>query len=319
MLIGVAEAPRASRYFPESACHSTFNAVRIFLGTKQLSWRFRLGVAAQGFSEAQQTGKHFKCNPGVQNAASASGQASMQLQEISPEDHNGPAQVSSIQPAPKATKSDELIRVAVVDDHPIMRDGLIHTLDREHDVEVVAQGATGDEAVHIAETLLPDLILLDINMPGDGLSAARTISEKCPAVRILMLTAYDGEQQVVNAFRGGASGYIVKGVSGEELVKTVRSVHRGEAYVTPALAARLLGMRAKESSSNRLPGRFVDLNTREEQILRFVCEGYSNKEIGENIGLTEKTVKHYMTNILHKLHVRNRVEAALVARQHMGE
>ncbi len=216
-------------------------------------------------------------------------------------------------------KREHMIRVAVVDDHPIMRDGLVYTFNRETDFEVVGQGATGPEAIQIAELLLPDLIFLDINMPGDGLDAARTISTRCPAVRIIMLTAHDADQHVMNALRGGASGYVLKGVSSEELVKTARAVHSGEAYVSPALAARLLGMRGRQASGARPAESFVDLTAREEQILRLVCAGQSNKEIGDHIGLTEKTVKHYMTNILQKLHARNRVEAALIAQQRLGE
>lgn len=213
---------------------------------------------------------------------------------------------------------DEVIRIAIVDDHPIMRDGLVHTFQREPGFEVVAQGGTGEEAIRIAEMLLPDLILLDINMPGDGVDAARKISRSCPAVRIIMLTAYDGEQHVVDALRGGASGYVVKGVSSEELLKTAHAVYSGEAYVSPGLAAKLLGTRVAHTVPGAFSKNFVDLTTREEQILRFVCEGQSNKKIGENIGLTEKTVKHYMTNILQKLHARNRVEAALIARDRLG-
>lgn len=220
---------------------------------------------------------------------------------------------------PPESAREEVIRVAIVDDHPIMRDGLVYTFDREDDFEVVGQGGSGAEAIQLAEMLLPDLILLDINMPGDGVQAARTISSSCPAVRIIMLTAHDGEQYVVDALRGGASGYVIKGVSSEELVKTARAVHGGEAYVSPALAARLLGMRGKQAEQSRGSNKFVDLTAREEQILNCVCAGQSNKEIGESVGLTEKTVKHYMTNILQKLHARNRVEAALIARQRLAE
>ena len=212
----------------------------------------------------------------------------------------------------------EVIRVALVDDHPIMRAGLVHTFEREPGFEVVGEGASGAEAIQIAETLLPDLIFLDINMPGDGVHAARAISRTCPAVRIIMLTAHDGEQHVVDALRCGASGYVIKGVSSEELIKTAQSVHEGEAYVSPGLAAKLLGGRASNTTPNGFAQKFVELTLREEQILRLVCEGQSNKEIGEHVGLTEKTVKHYMTNILQKLHARNRVEAALIAREHLS-
>ena len=213
---------------------------------------------------------------------------------------------------------EDVIRVALVDDHPIMRAGLVYTFEREPGFEVVGEGASGAEAIKIAETLLPDIIFLDINMPGDGVHAAKAISRTCPAVRIIMLTAHDGEQYVVDALRGGASGYVIKGVSSEELIKTAQSVHEGEAYVSPGLAAKLLGRRASAVPLAGFSEKFVDLTPREEQILRLVCEGQSNKEIGENVGLTEKTVKHYMTNILQKLHARNRVEAALIAREHLS-
>ncbi len=210
---------------------------------------------------------------------------------------------------------DEVIRVAVVDDHPIMRDGLVHVFEREDGFEVVAEGASAAEAIQIAESVLPDLIFLDINMPGDGIEAARAISRICPAVRIVMLTAHDGEQHVIDALRSGASGYLLKGVSSEELLSTARAVHRGESYVSPGLAAKLLGTRHKQVLPVKLDRKFVNLTVREEEILRYVSQGMSNKEVGRNVGLTEKTVKHYMTNILQKLHARNRVEAALLARE----
>lgn len=219
---------------------------------------------------------------------------------------------------PAGEAREKVIRVALVDDHPVMRAGLVHTFEREPGFEVVGEGASGAEAIQIAETLLPDLIFLDINMPGGGVHAARAISRTCPAVRIIMLTAHDGEQHVVDALRGGASGYVIKGVSSEELIKTAQSVHEGEAYVSPGLAAKLLGRRPSDASPTGFSQKFVDLTLREEQILRFVSEGQSNKEIGGNVGLTEKTVKHYMTNILQKLHARNRVEAALIAREHLN-
>ncbi|HEY7644768.1 MAG TPA: response regulator transcription factor [Hyphomicrobiales bacterium] len=233
--------------------------------------------------------------------------------------------LSSIEQSSRESSIDDVhkdvIRIAIVDDHPIMRAGLVYTFERDLGFEVVAQGGTGAEAIDIAESLLPDLILLDINMPGNGVEAARAISRACPDVRIIMLTAHDDEQFVVDTLRAGASGFVVKGISSEDLIKTAQSVHQGEAYVSPSLAARLLGKRpvelAAQPEQTELSQKFVDLTTREEQILRYVCEGLSNKEIGDNIGLSEKTIKYYMTNILHKLHARNRVEAALIAREHL--
>ena len=213
---------------------------------------------------------------------------------------------------------DDTIRVAVVDDHPIMLDGLVHVFRREDGFEVVAQGTSAQDAVQIAETALPDLIFLDINMPGNGIEAARAISRVYPAVRIVMLTAHDGEQHVIDALRSGACGYVLKGVSSEELISTARAVHRGESYVSPGLAAKLLGTRHQQALPVKPDPKFVTLTPREEQILRYVSLGMSNREVGQNIGLTEKTVKHYMTNILQKLHARNRVEAALLARECLG-
>jgi two-component system nitrate/nitrite response regulator NarL len=231
--------------------------------------------------------------------------------------NGGLPQEPDFDPHPREASSD-IIRVAIADDHPIMRAGLVYTFEREDGFEVVGQGGSADEAVEMAEMMLPDIILLDINMPGDGVQAARIISSTCPAVRIVMLTAHDSEHYVVEALRVGASGYIVKGVSSEELIKTTRAIHEGEAYVSPGLAAKLLGMRGRTLAAERRSQRFVDLTEREEEILRLVCQGQSNKEIGDNIGLTEKTVKHYMTNILQKLHARNRVEAAMIAKQRLG-
>jgi DNA-binding NarL/FixJ family response regulator len=242
----------------------------------------------------------------------------MEIGKLSFDDVHSGAQLEPDFAPQRKSAGQDIIRLAVVDDHPIMRAGLVYTFEKEDGFEVVGQGGSTAEAVEIAERLLPDIILLDINMPGDGIQAARIISSSCPAVRLIMLTAHDSEQYVVEALRYGASGYVVKGVSSEELIKTARSVHDGEAYVSPGLAAKLLGMRSREMRPERRPQPFVDLTEREEEILRYVCKGQSNKEIGDTIGLTEKTVKHYMTNILQKLHARNRVEAALIAKQRLG-
>ena len=214
-----------------------------------------------------------------------------------------------------------VIRLAIFDDHPILRKGLLSTFEREQGFDVVGEGGSAAEAIHVTEISLPDVILLDINMPGDGVEAAKIISRNWPAVRIVMLTAHDSEQHVVEALRSGASGYIVKGVSSDELCKTVRAVYEGEGYVSPGLAAKLLGKRGRATPrrTSEPPAKLVDLTEREEDILRLVSEGQSNREIGENIGLTEKTVKHYMTNILQKLHARNRVEAALIAKERLGK
>jgi two-component system nitrate/nitrite response regulator NarL len=206
------------------------------------------------------------------------------------------------------------IQVAIVDDHPLFRDGLIQTLRAERDIEIVGQATTAPEAVELAGELLPDVVLLDVTIPGSGLVAAQGITAISPVTKIIMLTASEAEEDVLAALKAGARGYILKGVSGPELVKIVRDVYAGEAYVTPTLAASLLTeMNPARAGQRPVTRPLDDLTDRERQILEQVAAGLSNKEIAQQLFLSEKTVKHYMTNILQKLHVRNRVEAALLA------
>ncbi len=208
----------------------------------------------------------------------------------------------------------EIIRVAVVDDHPMIRGGVTMTLGRQADIEVVAEGENGDDAIRIANEHLPDVMLLDLSMPGGGIECARRIATDCPAVRIVMLTVSEDEGDVTNALAAGARGYLLKGVSGPDLVSAVRSIHSGNDYVSPGLAARLLVDQRRQREESETPEALISkLNHREEQILLLVAEGLSNREIAEQLSLAEKTVKHYMTNILQKLHVTNRVKAALLA------
>ena len=206
------------------------------------------------------------------------------------------------------------IRTVLADDHPLFREGVARTLASEADFEVVGEVGDADSAVEMAKNLLPDVILLDISMPGSGIEAARQIARACPVIKIVMLTVSEHDDDVVSALQVGARGYILKGIGGKELVRIVRSVHQGESYVSPDLAARLLAdIRGTESVATHDP--LSELTAREEQILKGVARGLSNKEIGRELNLQEKTVKHYMTNILQKLQVRNRVEAALIARE----
>src|SRR5262245_36937828 len=129
------------------------------------------------------------------------------------------------------------IRVALVDDHPLFREGVAHTLETEPDVQIVAQGATADEALRLSLESLPDILLLDINLPGGGLDAARRIATACPVTKIIMLTVSEDEEDVLAALKAGARAYALKGVSGRDLVAIVRAVHAGDVYVTPSLAA----------------------------------------------------------------------------------
>jgi two-component system, NarL family, nitrate/nitrite response regulator NarL len=210
------------------------------------------------------------------------------------------------------TSMADPIRVAVIDDHPLFREGVAHTIQRSGTLQVIGEGATADDAIRIAKAELPDIVLLDVNMPGGGVEAARAISNVCPVVKIIMLTVSESEEHVHEAMEAGVRGYVLKGTSGLELVNTLRAVARGEYYVTPRLAARILALSKRPSKTNDGPDAFPDLTKREEQILDRVARGLTNKEIAKDLQISEKTVKHYMTNIMQKLQVRNRVEAALV-------
>jgi two-component system, NarL family, nitrate/nitrite response regulator NarL len=205
----------------------------------------------------------------------------------------------------------DAIRVIVADDHPLYLEGLLTSLRASPEISVQGQSTTAAGALRLAREHLPDVALLDITMPGGGLEAARQISAACPATKIVMLTASEDEDDVVASLKAGASGYILKGVTGRELVGIVRSVAGGEVYVAPRLAWLLL----RELSRPRKRGPLEELTTRERDVLELVANGLSNQAIGDQLGLAEKTIKHYMTNILAKLHVRSRVEAALLAQK----
>lgn len=210
------------------------------------------------------------------------------------------------------TLMPEKIQIVVIDDHPLFREGVVSTLRAEADFEIVGEGTSGAEAIRLAGEHLPDLLLLDINIPGGGLNAVPKIAATSPVTKIVMLTASEAEDDVVTALKAGARAYIVKGVAARELKTILRSVHNGEAYVTPALAASLLSD-FQDQQAKKAPNPMHDLTEREHEILEHVAIGKSNKEIAAELFLSEKTVKHHMTNILQKLHVRSRVQAALLA------
>jgi two-component system, NarL family, nitrate/nitrite response regulator NarL len=207
----------------------------------------------------------------------------------------------------------ESISVLVVDDHPLFRQGVVHSLGSAPDLAVVGEAMSGEEALTLAQELLPDVVLLDISMPGwDGLVTAEKISTACPASAIVMLTVSEDKDKLLAAFKAGARAYVLKGVSPPELAQVVRGAARGDVYVSPSLAAEML----VSLTRNRAPDVLQELTGRETEILRLIGAGLTNREIGANIFLSEKTIKHHVTNILQKLQVRSRVEAALFAARH---
>ena len=209
---------------------------------------------------------------------------------------------------------NEPLQIAIIDDHPLFREGVAHTLGAQPDFEVVGEGESADDAVRIAGERLPDVMLLDVSMPGGGINAVRQIGNAFPVVKIVMLTVSEQEEDVTAALRAGARAYVLKGVAARELVRILRSVAGGEVYVTPTLAANVLVELTGGGADRHASSPLDELTERERQIVELVAGGDSNKEIAAQLHLSEKTVKHHMTNILQKLQVRNRVEAALMAR-----
>lgn len=211
----------------------------------------------------------------------------------------------------------DIIRVVIADDHPLYREGVARSLQDDPEIEIVGQGQDAVSAVELTESLKPDVVLLDLSMPGGGgIAALRRIMEMAVPPKVAMLTASEEDDDVMQALKAGALGYILKGVGSRDLVTVVKDIARGQSYVSPTLAARILNaMRA--GAAPRPANPIDDLSKREEDILRLVADGKSNKEVGRTLDLQEKTVKHYMTSILQKLHVRNRTEAAVLAREHL--
>ena len=203
----------------------------------------------------------------------------------------------------------EPIRIIVMDDHPLLLDGLVATLSADEELQVVATGADASSAVAAADHYQPDVALLDIGMPGGGIDAARRIASTSATTRVVILTSSENEDDLRAAMDAGVKGYVLKGVAGRELRSILKAVHRGEVYVAPGLAYVMIKGLTRPRSADPI----AELTGREREVLELVAAGLSNAEIGGRLSLAEKTVKHYMTAILGKLQVGSRVEAALLA------
>lgn len=200
------------------------------------------------------------------------------------------------------------VRVIVVDDHPLFRAGVSQSLALDPAITVVAEGSSGGEALDLVKRHEPDVILLDITMQGNGIETAAAISATERPPRILMLTGSDDSDDVMGAIEAGAAGYVLKGIGANDLIAAVKCVSAGESFMSPSLSLNLLA----RLGSGAEPAPLSLLTAQERRILEFVAQGLSNREIGERLGIYEKTVKYHMTNVLKKLNVRNRVAAALV-------
>jgi len=201
-----------------------------------------------------------------------------------------------------------MISLFILDDHPIVHDGVAAILRAEKDIEIVGSAGTVAQGLQAMRTVVPDVVLLDLRMPEeDGLDGIQRILEAHPSVRIVMFTAYDADEYVFASIKAGAKGYVLKGSPGQELVRAIRQVHGGDSYLSPAIGATL----ARQVAHPRRGGGL--LSGRELAVLRLVAAGQSNPQIAESLGISERTVKFHVTAIFNKLGAENRAQAVALA------
>lgn len=206
----------------------------------------------------------------------------------------------------------EAIRVLVVDDHAVVREGLRTFLELQDGIDVVGEAGDGEAGVREAERLLPDVVLMDLVMPRlDGLGAMRELRRRLPATRVVVLTSYAGDEQILPAIQAGAAGYLLKDADPKELARAVRAAHAGRALLDPGVAARLVEAIARPGE----PAPHDRLTPREREVLDLIARGFSNKRIARELGVAEKTVKTHVGHLLAKLEVTDRTQAALHAVQ----
>lgn len=207
-------------------------------------------------------------------------------------------------------------RILLVDDHDIVRLGLMTLLNDQPDMEVVGEASTAGEAVKAVASLRPDVVLMDIRLPGEGgIEATAQVMRLVPASRVVMLTSFADDELVVRAIRAGAVGYVLKQVGNEELLRAIRAAARGEALLDPSTTARLLS-RVREAERKADEDAFRELSDREMDVLIHLAKGRTNAEVGALLNLSEKTVGNYVGSMFEKLHLSNRIELAAYAYEH---
>lgn len=205
------------------------------------------------------------------------------------------------------------IRVCIVDDHALVRQGLARVLELEPRIQVVGEAGDGQTAVNLVRQLQPDVVLMDINMPKtDGITASRMINQEFPDIRIIALTVYD-DDRVFEVIRAGVSAYILKDVNAEDLIQAIIDVHKGRSIIHPRVTGKLLGEFARLSKQGTNGSCINLLTQREKEVLELIARGQANREIAQRLYISEKTVKNHITSILRKLHVNDRTQAAIYA------
>jgi DNA-binding NarL/FixJ family response regulator len=208
------------------------------------------------------------------------------------------------------------LRLLVVDDHEVVRQGLVALLDRRERFQVVAEAGTVEEALDAARRFLPDLVIMDVRLPdGSGIEACREIRSELPKTRVVMLTSYPDEEAVLSAIIAGASGYLLKQIRARDLVTSLESVGRGESLLDPAVTEKVLE-RVRRMASGTYTDELAQLTAQEQKILQLVAEGKTNKEIAAEVFLSDKTVKNYVSSILSKLNLQRRAQAAAFVAKH---
>jgi DNA-binding NarL/FixJ family response regulator len=208
------------------------------------------------------------------------------------------------------------LRLLVVDDHELVRQGLVSLLDRREHFQVVAEAGTAAEAVEMARKFEPDLVVMDVRLPdGSGIEACREIRAEFPATRVVILTSYPDEEAVLSAIIAGASGYLLKQMRSRDLVSALESVGRGESLLDPAVTEKVLD-RVRRIATGTYTDEMAQLTQQEQKILLLVAEGKTNKEIASDVFLSDKTVKNYVSSILSKLNLERRAQAAAFVARH---
>lgn len=206
------------------------------------------------------------------------------------------------------------IKILIVDDHALLREGLIKILSLEEELEIIGEASKGEEAIDLARKLRPDIILMDINMPGiNGIEATKVIKKELPQIGIIALTIHDDEEYIFELVRAGVPGYVLKDISPERLISAIKDVAQGKSVIHPNITAKLLGEFNRLSERKSRPNSFEDLTMREIEVLELIAKGMANKDIAHTLFISEKTVKNHVTNIFRKLNVDDRTQAALYA------